>query len=181
MVTALTTLAGGAASALATQQKKQLPARPEVPSSIPYLATAKNKRQRDHILTASREERLWNLITQPEVIGMVMTLAGIYAVQNIKFSDNKIANEGLQATATSAAVLMGLGHAGVGDITTTVVAGLAGFSSLAESATEIAKDVFEEFPDIGFNDTPETGHGKLDFLMKLLSFSPMNPFKNFFD
>jgi len=38
----------------------------------------------------------------------------------------------LQATTTSASVIMGMGYAGVGDLTTAVVAGLAGVASLLE-------------------------------------------------
>lgn len=103
--------------------------RPQIESAIPAMAAADKKRLK--ILKKEAEaERLYNLLTQPEVLGLLITLGGMAASQYIPFSSDKGANEVLQATATSASVLMGLGHAGVGDLTTAIVALMAGGGSL---------------------------------------------------
>lgn len=46
-----------------------------------------------------------------------------------------IANEGIQSIATMTAILMGLGQAGVGDLTTAILAGLGGVASLIEGVS----------------------------------------------
>ena len=77
-----------------------------------------------------------------------MTIGGIYASQKIRFVPpdpenplNDVANETLQATATATSVLIGLGHAGVGDLTTSIIAGLAGVASVIEGAGEVIEEV----------------------------------------
>lgn len=69
-----------------------------------------------------------------------MTFAGIYVANTIRFADDDIANNMLQATATSAAVLLGLGHAGVGDLTTATIAGLAGVAAAIEGIAAPVED-----------------------------------------
>lgn len=133
-------------STLANQKKKELPARRQFESVLPYVSGARTKKEKDKILSAAREERLWDLVTQPEVIGFAMTIGGIYASQKIRFvpktpEGSDIPNEGIQAIATMTSVLLGLGHAGVGDITTATIAGLAGVASAIEGVTEVVEDV----------------------------------------
>lgn len=106
--------------------------RPITGSALPVILAADKKRLKK-ITREADKERLYNLISQPEVLGLVITLGGMLAAQNIPFSSNKTKNEALKATATSASVLLGLGYAGVGDLTTLLVAATAGGGSLAGS------------------------------------------------
>lgn len=103
--------------------------RPQVESALPAIIAA-DKKKTNKVIKQAEKERLYNLVTQPEVLGLLITLGGIFAAQNIPFSQNKAQNEVIQATATSAAVLLGLGHAGVGDLTTAIMAAGAGGGSL---------------------------------------------------
>lgn len=139
MVQALAGTAGVVTTALANQKKRDLPIRKEKESIVPLLAVVDKPKKRKQLIDQAREERIWDLLTQPEVIGLVMTMAGIYASQKIRFVANDAANEGLQGVATSTSILLGLGHAGVGDLTTAIIAGLAGVASVIEGVV----------PDIG--------------------------------
>lgn len=103
--------------------------RPVVESSLPVLAAADKKRLRA-LKKEADKERLYNLLTQPEVLGLLITLGGITASQNIPFSQDAGADAALKSTATMASVLIGLGYAGVGDLTTLLVAAGAGGGSL---------------------------------------------------
>ena len=121
------------AGALSSQSRGR-PAgdRPKVDSAIPALIAA-DKKKYNKIKKEADKERLYNLLTQPEVLGLLITLGGMVASQNIPFSQDPQANEAIKATATSASVLLGLGHAGVGDLTTMIVALGAGGGSLIGS------------------------------------------------
>lgn len=129
MVTsALTTLAG----AFSGQTRRDPPQRAQIPSATGAIAMAKDKKTAKLAAKNAREERIWNLLSQPEVLGWMMTIGGILAVQNIPFNSDRAINEMLQGAATSATVIMGMGHAGVGDLTTSIIAGLAGVASIME-------------------------------------------------
>jgi len=140
---ALPVVAGAGAAALGAfqgQRSRQV-TRPAQESALPAIIAAPDMKRAKYVSKQADKERLLNFISQPEILGLGMTLAGIYASQKIQFSDNKAVNEGIQATATSASVLIGLGHAGVGDLTTAIVAGLAGITSFM--------DIFDvSLPDI---------------------------------
>lgn len=130
MVQAALGALGGIGSALSNQSRsRQVSSRPEVQSAIPAIMAADKKRLKKIEKEAARE-RLYNLLTQPEVLGLIITLGGMIAAQNIPFSGDPQKNEVLKATATSASVLLGLGYAGVGDLTTLLVAAGAGGGSL---------------------------------------------------
>lgn len=129
--------------AIGGQSKREVQPRPVIDSSSMAIVAAKDKKLAKLAIQNAREERLYNLLSQPEVAGFIMTMAGITAAQLIPFSQDKLANEAVQAVATSAAVLMGLGYAGVGDLTTTIVAGLAGAASLTQLAQDVANGVSE--------------------------------------
>lgn len=133
IIGAVGSLAGGAASALGSQQKREI-SRPELPSVALAMSRAQDKKQAKALAQAAREDRLVYFLSQPEVLGLLVTIAGLYASQNIPFSSNKVANEGMQSLATMASVLIGLGYAGVGDLTTLLVAGIAGGVSLFDLA-----------------------------------------------
>jgi hypothetical protein len=78
----------------------------------------------------NEQQRLYDLLSSPEILGLAMVIGGMYAANHIEFSPDKASNAGLQGTATMTAVLMGLGHAGVGDMTSLSVAVAAGGSSV---------------------------------------------------
>lgn len=113
-------------------QSRKTTDRPVVESAIPGILAA-DKKKLKKIQKEADKERLYNLLMQPEVLGIVITFAGILAAQNIPFSGDPEANEALKATATTASVLLGLGHAGVGDLTTLIIALGAGGGSLLGS------------------------------------------------
>jgi len=112
-------------------KEKPVRTRPVNESVVPAVIAAKDVKTAKLAIKEAEKERLYNLLMQPEVIGMLMTIAGLVASQRIPFSDNEASNEGLQAAMASASVLLGLGHAGVGDMTTSIIAAVAGISSLA--------------------------------------------------
>lgn len=103
--------------------------RPMVETALPVLSASEKKRLKK-LMKEADKERLYNLLVQPEVLGLILTLGGMFAAQNIPFSSDPASNEALQAAATSASVLLGLGYAGVGDLTTLLVAAGAGGGSL---------------------------------------------------
>ena len=143
MVQAIGSVLAGAAGALGSQSKRERSPRLPIASSTSALVSAPDKRSAKIALQNAREERIYDLLSQPEVLGFAMTFAGIAAAQMVPFSEDKLANESIQAVATSCAVLMGLGYAGVGDLTTTVVAGLAGAASLTQLAQDVANGITE--------------------------------------
>ena len=110
-------------------------------SALPAIAAAPDSKRAKRLEKVAERERIYNLLSQPEVLGFVLTFAGITAAQLIPFSSNKIANEAIQASATTASVIMGMGYAGVGDLTTLVVAGLAGAGSLTDLFSGFSGDV----------------------------------------
>lgn len=139
--------AGTAVRGFKDQSRREV-SRPSMPeSATATIALAKDRKQAKLALDNAREERLMYLLTQPEVIGWLVTIGGIAASQTIPFSSNKGVNEMIQGTATTASVLMGLGHAGVGDLTTAVVAGLAGVASVLSGIS--ISDVISPNIDIG--------------------------------
>lgn len=125
------------ASAFSSQGRtREISDRPRTESALPVILAA-DKKKLKKISREADKERLFNLLQQPEVLGLVITLGGIFASQNIPFSSDREKNEALQAVATSASVLLGLGHAGVGDLTTLVVAMGAGGGSLIGSIVDV--------------------------------------------
>lgn len=106
--------------------------RPVTESAIPVMAAADKKRLKQ-IRDEADKERLYNLLVQPEILGMVITLGGIFASNRLSFASNKERNAVLQSVATTASVLLGLGYAGVGDLTTLIIAAGAGGGSLLGS------------------------------------------------
>jgi len=115
--------------------------RPQLASALPAIAAAPDTKRAKQIERAADKERLYNLLSQPEVLGFALTFAGITAAQLIPFSTNRVANEAIQATATSAAVIMGMGYAGVGDLTTLTVAALAGAGSLTDLFSDFGNNI----------------------------------------
>lgn len=126
--TALATVGSAIGGAITKQARPARRAR--APSRIIDISSIDNIKIARIAKKDNQEQRIYDLLSSPEILGLVMVLAGVYASNHIDFSDSPAANAGLQGTATIAAVLMGLGHAGVGDLTSVAVAGAAGASSL---------------------------------------------------
>lgn len=72
------------------------------------------------------KERMLALVTDPQVIGLATVMGGLLLANNVRFHKDDAANAAIQGVAASGAVLMGLGRAGVGDLTTLAVAAAAG-------------------------------------------------------
>lgn len=130
---AVTGALSGIGSALASQRRNMAPAgdrRPVIESSLPVLMAA-DKRQYSKLRRQAEAERLYNLLMQPEVLGLVITLTGIVVANNIPLSGDPGRNAALRSIATTASVLLGLGYAGIGDLTTLIIAASSGGVSLA--------------------------------------------------
>lgn len=145
-------------SALSNQSRRTTE-RPRVPYQADLIAAAPDNKTRNKIKKAADRDTLLYLLSQPELIGLLVIIAGIYASQHIDFSDSKATNEGLQAIATTSSVLVGLGYAGVGDLTTLLVAGMSGGVSLVDF--------------LGLPDLPN-----VDFIQFLKDINPGNLFAN---
>ena len=165
MVQALGGALAGVASAFSGQSRREIRERPQVQSALPVLATTDKARQINKIRSEAREERLFNLLSQPEVLGYLMAIGGLVASNQIPFSSDDDKNAYLQAVASTMSVAMGMGYAGVGDLTSLSVGILAGGASLFGN-------VFESL-----NDASNAGTN-LDRIAQLLN--PMWMFQNLF-
>lgn len=124
---ALAMLAGQGIQAVNNQGRAPtatLPAR--VDTSTAAIAGIREPKARRAAYRNAREERLMALITDPQVMGALVTVGGMLVATHLPFSEDRITNARLQGVAAAACVLMGLGRAGVGDITTAAFAAGAG-------------------------------------------------------
>lgn len=104
---------------------------PRTDTSTAAIASAKDPRTARAARSNADAERILALLTDDQLMGLMVLFGGIWAAQKIPWSENEATNAALTATATSAAVLMGLGRAGVGDLTTLMLASGAGIGSVA--------------------------------------------------
>jgi hypothetical protein len=74
-------------------------------------------------------ERALAIITDPQVIGLLTLLGGLYAAQRIPYSDDETQNNTLKGIATGGVVLMSISRAGLGGWPALVAAGLSGVAS----------------------------------------------------
>lgn len=101
-------------------------------TSTPALALAKDLQLARLALKNAREERAYAVLTDPLVLGTLVTIGGVLVAANLPFHSDPKVNLGLQGVAASSAVLMGLGRAGCGDMTTlAMAAGTAGILALS--------------------------------------------------
>lgn len=104
--------------------------RPTMEPVLPSILAA-DKKKLCRVEKQIGNQRLYNLLLQPEVLGLLITFGGMFAANKIPFSSKKAENEALQAVAVTASVLLGLGYAGIGDLTTLIIAlGAGGISAL---------------------------------------------------
>lgn len=122
--------------------------RPKIDSILPVLA-AVDKKKFTKLKKEANNERIYNFLMQPEVLGLAITLGGMYMSNKIRFAKDNIANAALQSTATTTSVLLGLGYAGVGDLTTAAIAVTAGgaslFGPLLGDVGEVTGDILGTF------------------------------------
>lgn len=74
----------------------------------------------------AREDRLMRLVADPQVLGLVTLLGGLYAAQRIPFSEDATRNDLLKGLATTGVVLAALGRSGIGGWPALTAAGLSG-------------------------------------------------------
>lgn len=118
---------GGVGQAISKQSHSPVSGTPaRVDTSTAAIAAARTDKLARRLSRNAREERLMALLTDPQVMGLLTTIGGLMLATHLPFSENPTTNARLQGLAASCAVLMGLGRAGVGDLTTLAVAGGAG-------------------------------------------------------
>jgi hypothetical protein len=74
----------------------------------------------------AREERMMNFITDPQMMGLITLLGGLYVSQRIPYSDDETRNDLLRGIATSGVVLAALSRAGLGGWQALAAASVAG-------------------------------------------------------
>jgi len=95
-------------------------------SSTAALALARDPKHARELRKNARDERMLALVLDPQVMGLLVTFGGLAAASRIPFHPDPATNARVQGLAAAAAVLMGLGRAGVGDLTTLTMAAGAG-------------------------------------------------------
>jgi len=129
MVQAVAGAAGTLLGALSSQPRKEVP-RPVVDSATNALALTSDKKIQKILLKNAREERIYNLLMQPEIMGLAIFFLGLLLANNIPFSKDEQVNNYLQGIATTGSTAIGMGYAGVGDLTSLAVALAAGAASI---------------------------------------------------
>lgn len=133
---------GGAGSAV-----QQTPT-PRIDTSTAAIAQAKDRRERAALVRNAREERLVSVLTDPNVMGAATVLVGLMLSARLPFHEDPGTNARLRGLAAASMVLMGLGRAGVGDMTSLVVASGVGLSLVASEGID------NLVPDIPGTDIP---------------------------
>jgi len=121
-------LATTALSAFTGQSHREVTRQP-MPSALAVIGTAKDLKTARRISREADKERIYAFLTQPEVLGYIMAIGGLALVNNIPFSNDEVKNAYIQSLASTMSVLLGLGYAGVGDLTTMLVSLMAGGGS----------------------------------------------------
>jgi hypothetical protein len=89
------------------------------------MASELIKLEREKRRTA-RDERLSKLLLDPQMLGLLTLLGGLYVAQRIPYSEDEVQNNTLRAIATSGVVLASLSRAGLGGWPALAAAGVAG-------------------------------------------------------
>ena len=106
-----------------------------VDTSTAAIATARDSKQAKRLARNAREERIMALVTDPQVMGLLTVIGGVALSARIPFHDDPVTNARLQGLAAASCVLMGLGRAGVGDMTSLAMAAGAGGAVAASGGT----------------------------------------------
>lgn len=107
-----------------------------VDTSTAAIATAATPKAARSAARNADKERIMALLTDPQVMGLLTVLGGLAVSTRIPFHSDPGTNARLQGIAASSCVLMGLGRAGVGDLTTLAFAGAAGLTVAGSSGVE---------------------------------------------
>jgi hypothetical protein len=78
----------------------------------------------------ARDERLAKLVLDPQMMGLITLLGGLFAAQRIPWSEIESRNDMLRGLATTGVVLMALNRAGFGGWPAAAVAGVSGAASV---------------------------------------------------
>jgi hypothetical protein len=78
----------------------------------------------------AQEERLGKFITDPQMVGLITLLGGLYAAQRIPWTEDEARNDMLRGVATTGVVLMALNRAGFSGWPAAAVAGISGAASV---------------------------------------------------
>lgn len=103
---------------------------PRADTSTVAIAAARDRRTARLAAKNARAERLTALLQDPQIMGTLTVLGGLMVSMNMPFSADKDQNAAMRAIAAASCVLMGLGRAGVGDLTTLTVAGSTAAAAL---------------------------------------------------
>jgi len=93
---------------------------------------------------AAREARVMAVLTDPQVVGLITLLGGLWAAQQLHFSDDETRNNALRGIATSGIALMAISRAGLGGWPAVAAAGIAGAAS--QATTENTRALFSLNP-----------------------------------
>jgi hypothetical protein len=131
---ALGAMGGSLMGAVSHQGRSPAAAAQKIPrtdTSTAAIAGAKDPRTARMARSNADAERVLALLTDDQLLGLLVVFGGLWAAQKIPWSDNATTNAALTGAASTAAVLMGLGRAGVGDLTTLMLATGAGVGSVS--------------------------------------------------
>ncbi len=138
MTMALTALAGSAMGALGQQSRSAQATQRYQDQSTLAIATAKDAKTAKAASKNASRERLMAVLMDPQVMGLLTVFGGVFAATKIPWTGNREANARIAGVTAAAAVLMGLGRAGVGDLTTLGVATAAGVAVGAPGLTPLS-------------------------------------------
>jgi len=134
MVTAALTTAAG----LLGGQSRRDTTQTMLPSVIPSLAMAKDKKTMKALMQEADKERMYAIFTNPQLMGIIIALAGIVVANRIPYTGDKEADILIASVATMMVVVIACGYAGVGDLTGAVLA-------LATGGANLIGKVLDEF------------------------------------
>jgi len=145
-------IASTALSAFTGQSRREVTRQP-MPTALAVIGAAPDNKTAKRISKEADKERIYAFLTQPEVLGYIMAIGGLALVNNIPFSNDQVKNAYIQSLASTMSVLLGLGYAGVGDLTTMLVSLMAGGGSfisgviddVAEAGSETLRDAINPF------------------------------------
>lgn len=130
LIPALGSLFGNVAGAFANQGRSPLAGSaapgPRVDTSSAAIAAAPDEKRARMVARNAEKERIYALLTDPQVLGLATVLGSLVLANRIRFAQDPGTNARVQGVAAASGCLMGLGRAGVGDLTSLVMAGMAG-------------------------------------------------------
>jgi len=142
MTTAIAGIAASVLGGLGNQSRSLAIVPRHQDTSTAGIALARDAKVAKQARKNAQEERMMALLTDPQIMGILTVFGGVYAANVIPWSENKETRALLASLAASAAVIMGLGRAGVGDMTTLLMAGGAGAATgLAVTGGDIVGDM----------------------------------------